>query len=186
MQLVITSGGQVRCLYCETIDLAQLGRLAIRRGSYVEPDSQGQWLADLTPVGYKHIPFVSVERSFGVDHCVLGSRLRWREAVIRKGVGMPSASRLAYDVSGYRKLEAEITVDEAAGERGSVVFKVVLQTAVGEWQTAYESPVVRGGEAPLPISIDLRHASRMALLVEFAERGDECDYADWLMAPLVK
>jgi hypothetical protein len=26
----------------------------------------------------------------------------------------------------------------------------------------------------------------MALLVEFAERGDECDYADWLAVRLVK
>lgn len=51
MQLIITSGGSVRCVYAETIDLAQMGRLSISRGSHVEPDESGQWFADLAPVG---------------------------------------------------------------------------------------------------------------------------------------
>jgi hypothetical protein len=50
MQLAITPQGQVRCIYGETIDLAQLGELSIRRASFVEPDSGGQWLANLIPV----------------------------------------------------------------------------------------------------------------------------------------
>jgi hypothetical protein len=51
MNLVIDFTGTVRCLYAEAIDLAALGRLAISRGSRVEPDSQGEWFADLAPVG---------------------------------------------------------------------------------------------------------------------------------------
>ncbi len=51
MQLVIDPCGQVRCLYSETIDLAALGSLSIERGSHVEPNEAGQWLADLSPVG---------------------------------------------------------------------------------------------------------------------------------------
>ena len=35
MQLVITPSGDIRCLYGETIDLARLGQLEIRRGSFV-------------------------------------------------------------------------------------------------------------------------------------------------------
>jgi hypothetical protein len=50
MQLVITPSGDVRCIYGEAIDLAQLGPVTIRRGSHVEPASQGLWLADLGPV----------------------------------------------------------------------------------------------------------------------------------------
>jgi len=49
MQLLIEPDGTVRCLYREAIELAQLGTLLIRRGSYVEPDEQGQWRADLAP-----------------------------------------------------------------------------------------------------------------------------------------
>jgi hypothetical protein len=50
MQLVITPTGTVRCLYDESLDLAALGALTIRRASYVEPDELGCWLADLSPV----------------------------------------------------------------------------------------------------------------------------------------
>ncbi len=50
MQLVITPDGRVRCVYSETIVLGQIGRLTISRGSHVEPDEQGQWFADLSPV----------------------------------------------------------------------------------------------------------------------------------------
>ena len=51
MQLVIESGGVVRCIYGEEIDLAALGSPAISRASHVEPDQQGRWLADMSPVG---------------------------------------------------------------------------------------------------------------------------------------
>lgn len=50
MQLVIETDGTVRCLYGEAIDLTQLGNVEITRGSHVEPDAGGQWLADLSPV----------------------------------------------------------------------------------------------------------------------------------------
>ena len=51
MQLLISPGGTIRCLYAETIDLAQIGRASISRGSHVEPDQDGRWFADLAPVG---------------------------------------------------------------------------------------------------------------------------------------
>lgn len=51
MQLTMTPQGDVHCLYSEDIDLSCLGSLAITRASYVEPDLQGQWFADLSPVG---------------------------------------------------------------------------------------------------------------------------------------
>ena len=50
MQLIIEPGGAVRCIYSEEIDLAALGSPAITRASHVEPDQQGRWRADLSPV----------------------------------------------------------------------------------------------------------------------------------------
>ena len=99
---------------------------------------------------------------------------------------MPSTSRVAYDVAGYRKFEAELALDEAAELQGSAIFRVLLESAPGEWKPAYESPVIRGGDSPLPVSIDLKGASRLALIVDFADRGDECDWANWLQARLTK
>ena len=51
MQLVIESGGTVRCVYGEAIDLTVLGSLTIARGSHVEPTIDGHWTADLSPAG---------------------------------------------------------------------------------------------------------------------------------------
>ena len=51
MMLVVDLQGGVHCLYSETVDLASLGSLSIRRASHVEPDPQGKWWADLAPVG---------------------------------------------------------------------------------------------------------------------------------------
>ena len=50
MQMVVQLDGSIRCLYDEAIDLAAFGRLSITRASYVEPDLEGRWLADLAPV----------------------------------------------------------------------------------------------------------------------------------------
>lgn len=51
MELIITPVGDVRCLYDESLNLNALGTFDIRRGSHIEPDSTGQWFADLSPVG---------------------------------------------------------------------------------------------------------------------------------------
>ena len=50
MNLLITANGTVRCVYDETVDLSAIGALSIRRGSHVEPDDDGNWWADLSPV----------------------------------------------------------------------------------------------------------------------------------------
>jgi hypothetical protein len=50
MHLRIDPDGTVRCVYAETIDLTSLGAVTIRRASHVEPDEQGRWWADLSPV----------------------------------------------------------------------------------------------------------------------------------------
>ncbi len=51
MILLLDPHGQVLCVYGEAIDLTALGTMSIRRASQVEPDSEGQWWADLAPQG---------------------------------------------------------------------------------------------------------------------------------------
>jgi len=81
LQLIIAaSTGDARCIYDETIDLASLGLLDIRRGSHVEPDSDGQWLADLTPVSGPMLgPFRS--RSLALDAEVAWLEANWLNPV---------------------------------------------------------------------------------------------------------
>lgn len=68
MQLIIDPGGQVRCLYAETIDLSALGSLNISRASYVEPDPEGQWIADLSPVSGPRLgPFLNRSNALAAE-----------------------------------------------------------------------------------------------------------------------
>lgn len=50
MEIHIDPGGTIRAIYDETLELAALGPLSIRRVSHVEPTTDGRWTADLSPV----------------------------------------------------------------------------------------------------------------------------------------
>jgi len=83
MILVIDRQGVVRCLYSESIDLTALGSLSIHRASHVEPDSQGQWWADLSPVAGPRL------RPFPLRSQALAAEQEWLE-VYRLGGGTTS------------------------------------------------------------------------------------------------
>jgi hypothetical protein len=50
MELLVLPDGTIRAIYAEDIDLGVLGRPVITRASLVEPDGNGHWIADLSPV----------------------------------------------------------------------------------------------------------------------------------------
>ena len=69
MQLIVLPTGEIRCLYEEAIDLTALGRPAITRASNVEPDPDGQWWADLSPVeGPTLGPYRLRTEALGAEH----------------------------------------------------------------------------------------------------------------------
>ena len=50
MLMIFDTNGSVSCLYSDALELGQIGRLTISRGSHVEPTPDGQWTADMSPV----------------------------------------------------------------------------------------------------------------------------------------
>jgi hypothetical protein len=50
MLMIFDTNGSVSCLYSDGLELGQIGRLTISRGSHVEPTLDGQWTADMSPV----------------------------------------------------------------------------------------------------------------------------------------
>ncbi len=68
MELLIQTGGRVRCIYGESLDIHQLGRVSIQRGSHVEPTAECQWTADLAPVnGPKLGPFLTRTQALAAE-----------------------------------------------------------------------------------------------------------------------
>ena len=76
MELIIKSGGRIDCIYDETLDLSQLGRLQIQRASHVEPTEDGRWTADLSPVGGPLLgPFAARSEALAAELCWLNLHL---------------------------------------------------------------------------------------------------------------
>ena len=68
MNLIIEVGGRVRGIYGEAIDLAALGQVRITRASHVEPNEDGRWVADLSPVGGPRLgPFDRRTEALGAE-----------------------------------------------------------------------------------------------------------------------
>jgi hypothetical protein len=155
---------------------------------FLQPHRGGvTWLSDLAPQGYRHIPFLSIHWPLARDENVLGQPLKTAGQVYFKGLGMHSDSRVTYELDRpYRRLAATLALDDAAAEAeaGSVIYRVFTDDGSGRWSEKFASPIVRGGEKPVELAVDLAGAKRISLLVESADRGDQRDYANWLDARL--
>jgi hypothetical protein len=160
------------------------------------------------PSAFRQIPFLEVSRPWVAHGNILGGRLRSRGAIFPRGIGMPSDSRLALAVpAGARRFQAEAAIDDLAGAddphgavesfptsargshaspRGSAIFRVLSQDSAGAWQTAFESAVLRAGDEPAAVDIDLAGAARIVLIVDRADRGQVRDYANWLGARWIR
>jgi len=144
------------------------------------------YLSDLEPAGYRHVPYLSIEWPYARDRNVLGYPLSVAGQRYLKGIGMHSAARLTYQLDGnFRRFDSAVAIDDSAEKSGSVTFGVYLLRD-GTWTEAFTSGVVRGGDAPRLVSVDVTGAQGLTLTVDFADRGDELDRANWLDARLVK
>ena len=149
-------------------------------------DTKFVYLSDLEPADYKHVPYLSIAWPYRQDRNVLGGPLEVGGKRYLKGIGMHSASRLTFRLDGkYQRFDAAAAVDDSSQGRGSVTFGVYLLRG-GQWKQAAASDTVRGGPPAVPVSVDVRGAEMMTLTVDYADRGDELDHADWLDARLVK
>jgi hypothetical protein len=145
-----------------------------------------RYVSDLDPIDQAEVPFLEQTWPYGRDRSVSGGRLRSDGHVYLKGLGMHSTSRLVYNLpEGFREFGAELALDDTARGGGSVTYRVFVERD-GVWSADFESPVVRGGEAPLPVRVDISQATRIALVVDYADYGDVLDRANWLSARLMK
>ncbi len=140
------------------------------------------YLSDLQPAEYRHVPYLDLKWPYRADRNVQGGMLRSGGRLYAKGLGVHSAARLTYVLTEpYRRFEAALAVDDETVGKGSVGFRVFV-----DGRLRYASPPIRGGEAPVPVSVELDGGKRLDLVVDFAERADELDHANWLNARLVR
>jgi len=140
------------------------------------------YLSAMEPLDYLHQPYLELPWSYRDDRNADGGALSVARRRYLRGLGMHSASRLTYTVPrGAIRFAAAAAVDDRAEDGGSVRFRVYTR-ASGNWDEAYASPIVRGGDPPTPVSAPVAGAEQIALVVDYADCGDERDDADWLDA----
>ncbi|MGL4511979.1 MAG: NPCBM/NEW2 domain-containing protein [Lacipirellulaceae bacterium] len=184
----------------ETLGATTAGGAALStpvdRVTLVQPvgdaSSRVVYLSDLEPADYRHTPYVAVAwpyaRDAGLPRPEAPQPVGLATGAGRqaKGLSMHSASRVVYALDGGpRTLRASLAVARASesSASGSVVLRV-YGARDGRFEPLHESDVVRGGDAPRDVEVDLSGATAVALVVDYADRGDEADEAQWLDARL--
>jgi hypothetical protein len=158
-----------------SLPLERATRLSVLNGRLV-------FLSDLRPTEVQETPYFDEPRPFRIDRSQGGRALRLGGRIYSRGLGVQSRSALTYALAGsFQNFAAMIGIDSEVGNGGSVVFRVV-----GDERPLFESPVMRGGDPPVPVSVDVSGVLLLRLEVDYADHGDLADHADWAEARLLK
>lgn len=96
-----------------------------------------------------------------------------------RGVGTHAKSVFWVDLSaGTERFQAQFGVDDAAGNPKASVTAQIL----GDGRVLWRTPVMRPGQAAVPVDVDLHGVRTLTLLVGDAGDGVEYDHADWAEA----
>ncbi len=142
------------------------------------------YLSDLKAAEYEHVPFLNLRwPTYGIDRNVTGGRLRCGGRIYLKGLGVHSRARLIYRLDRpYKRFQTELGIDDSTAGGGSVRFRILVD---GRQKYAGET-IVRSRLPPVPIDVELDGGKRLELIVDYGDRADELDRADWLDARLVR
>ena len=133
-------------------------------------------LSTIEPTEFVQTPFLAHASSYEFDRDANGGPLRVGGVDFGWGIGVLSGSRLAWTLDGsYKEFDVTVGVDDEARGGGSVEFVVLVDSKV-----AVRSGRRTGDDPPLPLGpIDLDDANQLELVVEYSDRGDILDFANW-------
>lgn len=152
-----------------------LTRAYVRQGSF-------EFLTDREVTAAEYVEYIGPVRPYRIDRNAAGEPLRVGEKIIDHGIGTQSRTLLAFALQpGDQRFQARAALDDRAGPWGSVVFKVMV-----DGKTAFESAVVRSGDAPVEIDVPVAGGRFLILATEFGPGGSVQDDADWLEPRLLK
>ncbi|MEV6718362.1 glycoside hydrolase family 97 catalytic domain-containing protein [Lentzea sp. NPDC051208] len=123
---------------------------------------------------------VERDRSNGENTGGDGAALSIGGVTYAKGIGTHAPSEVSvYLGRGCERLTAKIGLDDETEQPGSVSFQVF-----GDDKPLYDSGVVRGKGAAVPIDVDVSTVRMLSLRVTDGGDGRNFDHADWAEAAL--
>ena len=115
------------------------------------------------------------------DRALEGGELALGPRTYRKGLALHSRTRLVFRLpEGYRRLTALAGIDDRLSDQGSVKLEIV-----GDEKTLL-SAIVSGGDAPLPVDLDVSGVRRLTILVDFGNDQDVADHLDLCDLRIIK
>lgn len=161
------------------LPLAELAALDIYQGEAV-------YVSDLKPRKAEQAGFLGVAWPWAADRNVRGEPLRLvtpdGEATFDKGMGTHPRTVLTYDLGGkYKRFEAVVGLDPAAGGRGTAVARVLVDGKELPLPTLLR---LEAGKS-VPLWVDTAGAKELALVVEGGPAGDVQADVNWADARLV-
>jgi hypothetical protein len=173
-------------LYGQThkIPLGSMSSVHFRNGRVV-------YLSDLTPtLADENANFIrmaqkrpsDLDMPFQRDKSVKGTKLMVRGTEFKKGIGVHARSILEFELGGqFEKFLTQIGIDDVARGRGNVVFEILV-----DGNRAQDPVTMTGQDEPRSVTISVRGAQKLRLIVHFGEEGNTGDCADWIMARLIR
>ncbi|MDR1518284.1 MAG: NPCBM/NEW2 domain-containing protein [Dysgonamonadaceae bacterium] len=117
------------------------------------------------------------------DSSVTGTPLMIDSVLYLKGIGTHAISEASFILDGQKgRFKAFVGVDDNAqsDSASSIIFYVLTNKGV-----AFNSDVMKKGDKPKPIDIELKGVTELFLLVESTSDGIGYDHADWADAKFI-
>jgi alpha-galactosidase len=116
------------------------------------------------------------------DKSIEGGPLTLAGVVYPHGVGTHAESEFIVDLKGVAtRFVAMVGLDdEKKGSPGTITFTVLV-----DGKAVFNTPTMRGGDAPKLVDLDLTGAKRLTLRVGDAGDGIDSDHADWAGAMIL-
>jgi len=162
--------------FCQRSTTLAIALLALTLPALAQQVSTDLWVASLD--------LNRMIQEFGSPHAgksVDENPLTLNGVVYAHGIGTHANSSLLIDLKGAAtQFTATAGVDdEKKNSAASVMFEVYV-----DGKKLMETPVLRGGDKPVPIVVDLTGAKRLTLVVTDGGDGIDSDHADWADAKI--
>ena len=133
------------------------------------------YLSDLVPGKVEETPFFGRRARWRKDVGLDGGPLKVGGRTYEHGLAVHSRTSLTYDLDGrYATFEAVVGFDEGAGVRGRVDCRVFADDA-----EVYANPDLRADAPPVRLSVPVKGAGRLRLVVDFGPDQDTGDRVVW-------
>jgi hypothetical protein len=184
LKLTRTTTVKARCFSAtDSTDVAATTFSAMLLG----PD-HGVYLSDLQPTEAFAHGGLKQDVSYAGKPITLGGKvyakgLTTHAETTPQGGGASVTYALSGGLSAARRFKALVGLDDSADQRGSCAF-IVEVLRQGKWEKLVESPVLKGGQAPVAVDVDLTGATQLRLPVTDGGDGISSDHATWAEAML--